>query len=76
MIVFFENTAVKSMSDLPARDVEGIYVKTIAEKFVYEKRLMVKELAKYGILSILTSPENLTVNVVNRYLAIKAQQKI
>lgn len=76
MIVFFENTAVKSMSDLPARDVEGIYIKTIAEKFVYEKRLMVKELAKHGILSILTSPENLTVNVVNRYLAIKAQQKI
>lgn len=76
MIVFFENTAVKSMSDLPAKDVEGIYVKTIAEKFVYEKRLMVKELAKHGILSILTSPENLTVNVVNRYLAIKAQQKI
>ena len=76
MIVFFENTEVKSMSEIPAQNVEGIYIKTIAEKFVYEKRLMVKELAKHGILSILTPPEKLTVNVVNRYLAIKAQQKI
>ncbi|QNK62425.1 DUF58 domain-containing protein [Pedobacter sp. PAMC26386] len=76
LIVFFENTEVKSISEIPAKDVEGIYIKTIAEKFVYEKKLMVKELAKHGILSILTPPEKLTINVVNRYLAIKAQQKI
>ncbi|WP_158797175.1 DUF58 domain-containing protein [Pedobacter sp. L105] len=76
LVVFFENTAVKSISENPAKDVEGIYIKTIAEKFAYEKKSMVKELAKHGILSILTSPENLTVSVVNRYLAIKAQQKI
>lgn len=75
-IVFFENTEVSAISETPAKDVEGIYIKTIAEKLVYEKRLMVKELAKYGILSILTPPDQLTVNVVNRYLAIKAQQKI
>ena len=76
MIVFFENTELKTLSENPAKDVEGIYIKTIASKFVYEKKLMVRELAKYGILSILTPPEKLTVNVVNRYLAIKAQQKI
>ncbi|MBB5635898.1 uncharacterized protein (DUF58 family) [Pedobacter cryoconitis] len=76
LIVFFENTEVKSMSETPAQDVEGIYIKTIAEKFVYEKRLMVKELSKHGILCMLTAPDKLTINVVNRYLAIKAQQKI
>lgn len=76
LIVFFENTELKAISEHPANDVEGIYIKTIAAKFVYEKKLMVKELAKYGILSILTPPEKLTINVVNRYLAIKAQQKI
>ncbi|RZK81766.1 MAG: DUF58 domain-containing protein [Pedobacter sp.] len=76
LIVFFENTELKQITENPAVDVEGIYVKTIAEKFAYEKKLMVMELAKYGILSILTTPDKLTVNVVNRYLAIKAQQKI
>jgi len=76
LIVFFENTELKVITEKPASDVEGIYIKTIADKFAYEKKLMVKELAKHGILSILTPPDQLTVNVVNRYLAIKAQQKI
>jgi uncharacterized protein (DUF58 family) len=75
LIVFFENTELKTLSDEPAKDVEGIYIKTIAAKFAHEKKLMVKELTKHGILSILTPPEKLTINVVNRYLAIKAQQK-
>ncbi|MGB4776563.1 MAG: DUF58 domain-containing protein [Daejeonella sp.] len=76
LIVFFENTELRSLSEKPAADVEGIYIKTIAEKFAYEKKLMVKELSKYGILSLLTPPQQLTVNVVNRYLALKSQQKI
>jgi len=76
LVVFFENTSLKSLSEEPAKDVEGIYIKTIAEKFAFEKKQMVKELAKHGILSLLTAPENLTVNVVNKYLAIKSRQQI
>ncbi|WP_316806048.1 DUF58 domain-containing protein [Pedobacter agri] len=76
LVVFFENTELKTLSHAPAKDVEGIYHKTIAEKFIYEKKLMVKALNKHGILSILTSPQNLTLNVINRYLALKAQQRI
>lgn len=76
LVVFFENTTLRSLSDDDAKNVEGIYIKTIAEKFAYEKRLMIKELAKHGILSLLTAPQNLTVNVVNKYLAIKARQQI
>lgn len=76
LVVFFENTTLKALSNEDAKDVEGIYIKTIAEKFAYEKRLMVRELTKHGILSLLTAPQNLTVNVVNRYLAIKARQQL
>ncbi len=76
LIVFFENTELKALTAKPVGNVEDIYINTIASKFAYEKKLMVKELAKHGILSILTPPDNLTINVVNRYLAIKAQQKI
>jgi uncharacterized protein (DUF58 family) len=76
LVVFFENTTLKSLSEEPAEDVEGIYIKTIAEKFAFEKKLMVKELTKHGILSLLTTPQQLTVNVVNRYLAIKAKQQL
>lgn len=75
-VVFFENTELKALSSEPAKDVEGIYHKTIAEKFIYEKKLMVKELNTHGILAILTPPQKLTVNVINQYLALKAQQRI
>ena len=76
VVVFFENTELKALSSEPAKDVEGIYHKTIAEKFIYEKKLMVKELNTHGILAILTPPQKLTVNVINQYLALKAQQRI
>jgi len=76
LVVFFENTELRQVLDKKAGTIEEIYIKTIAEKFVYEKRLMVKELHKNGILSILTSPENLTVNTVNKYLELKTRMSI
>jgi hypothetical protein len=51
-------------------------MKTIAEKFYYEKRRIVKELQQHGIFTILTAPENLTINTVNKYLELKARQAI
>jgi uncharacterized protein (DUF58 family) len=76
VIVFFENTELKALSEEPAKDIEGIYIKTIAGKFAYEKKLIVRELARHGIQAILTAPKDLTVNTINRYLEIKAGQKI
>jgi uncharacterized protein (DUF58 family) len=76
LVVFFENTELKNLIDKPAKKIEDIYIKTIAEKFAYEKRLMVKELQKHGILSILTAPENLTVNTINKYLELKTRLSI
>jgi uncharacterized protein (DUF58 family) len=76
MVVFFENTELHKLSHLDAGNIEEVYIKTIAEKFEFEKRLIVKELQKHGILSVLTAPENLTVNAVNKYLELKARQAI
>ena len=76
LVVFFENTELQKLSEEPASNVEDIYIKTIAEKFAYDKKLIVKELAKHGIQSILSTPQNLTVNTINRYLELKARQKI
>ncbi|MEP6712625.1 MAG: DUF58 domain-containing protein [Ferruginibacter sp.] len=74
LVVFFENTELTKLSGADAFNIDDVYVKAIAEKFVYEKKLVVKELQKYGISSILTSPENLTINTINKYLQLKAQQ--
>jgi uncharacterized protein (DUF58 family) len=76
LVVFFENTGLKQLIGSEADDIEGVYVKTIAEKFAYEKRLIVKELNQHGIATILTAPENLTVQTVNKYLEIKARLAI
>lgn len=76
LVVFFENTELKHLTERRASSLEGIYIKTIAEKFAYEKRQMVKELHKNGIPSILTTPANLTVNTVNRYLELKTRMSI
>jgi uncharacterized protein (DUF58 family) len=76
LVVFFENTELKTLSEQPVNNIEGLYTKTIAEKFGFEKKMIVKELANHGILSILTSPQNLTINAVNKYLELKARQAI
>ncbi|WP_457619310.1 DUF58 domain-containing protein [Lutibacter sp.] len=73
VVVFFENTELDSLINENAEDLQTIYHKTIAEKFAYEKRLIVKELESKGIYGILTKPQNLTVNVINKYLEFKAK---
>jgi uncharacterized protein (DUF58 family) len=76
LVVFFENTELNQLTDSHAKNVEEVYIKTIAEKFAFEKRLIAKELSKYGILSILSSPQKLTVNTINKYLELKIRQAI
>ncbi|HYE55193.1 MAG TPA: DUF58 domain-containing protein [Chitinophagaceae bacterium] len=76
LVVFFENTELKQLTESKVQNLEELYIRTIAEKFAYEKRLIVKELQKHGILTILTTPQRLTVDTVNKYLELKARQAI
>jgi uncharacterized protein (DUF58 family) len=73
IVVFFENTETQGLIESEASSTEEIYIQTIAEKFAFEKRQIVRELQKYGIFSILTSPQDLTVNTINKYLELKAR---
>ena len=73
VIVFFQNTELNAIINAKADTIHQIYDKVIAEKFAFEKRLIVIELKKYGIYSVLTQPENLTLDTINKYLEIKAR---
>lgn len=73
VVIFFENTELIKFTKENPKTTLGIFEKTIAEKFVYEKKLIVNELRKHGIQTILTKPENLTINTINKYLEIKAR---
>lgn len=76
VVIFFENTEVKELINDPAKNTEVIYQKTIAEKFAFEKRQIIKELKQNGIYSVLTPPQQLTVNTINKYLELKARSAV
>lgn len=73
VVILFENTETKHLVDTPATTTEEIYLKTIAQKFHLEKQRIQLELQRYGIQSILTSPQQLSVNTINKYLELKSR---
>ena len=75
-VVFFENSELKKAAAAESVHVKDIYTKTLAGKFALEKELIAYELRKYGIHSILTKPENLSVDSINKYLELKSRGMI
>ena len=73
VVIFFENTELTELIAKKANNTPEVYHKTIAQKMDYEKKRMVKELERHGIQTVLTKPEALTVNTINKYLEIKAR---
>lgn len=73
VVIFFENTELQEIILAPATNTKEVYLKTVAEKFAFEKRQIVRELNLHGIQSVLTAPENLTVNTLNKYLELKSR---
>lgn len=76
VVVFFENTEISSASEMKSDTVSDIYLQTFAQKFTNDKRRMVQELRKFGIQSVLTKPEELSVNTINKYLELKSRGMI
>ena len=76
VLVFFENTEIIDYQKKSVENMEEIYFQTIAQKFVFEKNKIVHELKQYGIQSILTRPENLSIDTINKYLELKSRGMI
>ncbi len=76
LVVFFENTELNVLTNQDAANLEDVYIKTVAQKFAFEKKLIVKELMKHGILTLLTTPQRLTIDSLNKYLELKARQAL
>lgn len=74
LVVFFEDTDLKEYIARPVTNTESYYHHVIAEKFAFEKRLIVSTLKQHGIYSLLTTPENLSIDVINKYLEMKSRQ--
>ena len=74
--VFFENTELRKVKTRAAATVEEIYIKTVAEQLDFEKRQIVRELERYRIQPILTTPAGLAAATINKYLELKARNLI
>ncbi len=73
VVIFFENTEIRSFIEEEAGNMEDIYLQTVARKYLNEKAQMVQQLRQYGIQAVLTRPQDLSVNTVNKYLELKSR---
>jgi uncharacterized protein (DUF58 family) len=71
VIVFFENEAIKPLILRKSKTLEDVFVNTIAEQYEFEKKQIVKQLSNYGVVSILTTPQLLNTDTINKYLYLK-----
>lgn len=73
VVVFFENTKLDEVAILEPETVRDIYVASVAEKVANVKRKIALELNRAGIQTILTKPEDLSINTINKYLELKSK---
>jgi uncharacterized protein (DUF58 family) len=73
VVVFFENTEIRALANEEVRLTADIYRQTVARKFLQDKKEMVTKLRQYGIQAVLTKPEDLTLNTINKYLELKSR---
>ncbi len=72
VVIIFENTELRKIVEKTVKDNMELYHKIIASDFDWQKRMMIKELRLHNIQTILTTPENLTTETINKYLQLKA----
>lgn len=74
LVVFFIDEERREFISRQPHSVKQYYEHAIAEKIDHEQYLIVSTLRQHGIISLLTSPQQLSVNVINRYLEMKSRQ--
>ncbi len=73
VVIFFKNTEIEDFINKECETTEEIYQQTIARKYLHEKEQMVQILKQYGIQAVLSRPENLSINSINKYLELKSR---
>lgn len=73
LVAFFLNTEFNEILDSSPKEMDELFRKGMAEKLSDDKYLIVKELNRHRIHTILTKPENLTIDSINKYLEFKSR---
>ena len=73
LVVFFKDQELENYSHQPKRDMQDYYCHAVAEQVAIDKQKIITILRSNGIYALLTSPQQLTVDVINRYIEMKAK---
>lgn len=76
VVVVFENSELERFQQEDATDTLDIYYKTLARKVSMEKKQVLNELRNHAIQVVHTRPQDLSLNVLNKYLELKARGAI
>lgn len=73
VVVFFQNKELEELAYKPSKSIQEVYQSTVAERMISLKAKMARELRQNGIQTVLTLPEDLSINTINKYLELKAK---
>lgn len=76
LVIYFRNTEVDRLLTKKTTGVREIYNQAIAYQMLEEKLLIRDELNKAGILSLYATPKSLNVDVINKYIEVKAKRML
>lgn len=76
MVVFFQNSELQELAFQPSKTIHEVYQSAVAERMISIKTKIARELKQNGIQTVLTLPEELSINTINKYLELKAKGAI
>ncbi|MFT4568655.1 MAG: hypothetical protein ACI9FN_003624 [Saprospiraceae bacterium] len=76
VVIFFSNTGLIETIEKPVTEISDIYIQTFAKKQLMQKYNIENELASNGIQIIVSTPDDLSMNTINKYLEIKAKRML
>jgi len=73
VVIFFQNNELEEWAQQPVESMKDLVQATVAEKMTSVKWQIARELRQHGIQTILSRPEDLSINSINKYLELKAK---
>jgi len=73
LLVTVRDPTVQRLATQPVVDSTSLYQRTVAEQVLDERRLHLEQLQQRGVLTLDVTADELSMAVINRYLALKAR---
>jgi uncharacterized protein (DUF58 family) len=76
LLVTMRDPTVQRLARQPVVDSASLYQRTVAEQLLDERRTVLEQLQRQGVLTLDAPANELSLAVVNRYLELKARTQI